>query len=67
MKRLADERGNRRWSEGINAARTKLNDVQPQIESGLMIKDVAERLGISMQAACALVVASLRSRRDGAQ
>jgi hypothetical protein len=41
----------------------KLNDVQPLIENNLTIEEVAEKLGISEEAACALVVASLRSSR----
>ena len=50
--------------EGIDAD-TKLRDVLPLIESNLTIQEVAERLGISVEAACALVVASLRSNRIG--
>ena len=46
-------------------ADTKLPDVLPLIESNLTIQEVAERLGISVEAACALVVASLRSNRIG--
>jgi orotate phosphoribosyltransferase-like protein len=42
-------------------ADTLLNHVLPLIESNLTIQEVAERLGISVEAACALVVASLRS------
>jgi DNA-binding CsgD family transcriptional regulator len=48
--------------EGIGAD-TKLNDVLPLIESNLTIQEVAERLGISVESACALVVASLKSSR----
>jgi hypothetical protein len=64
--RPADERAVRR-SERINTAQTKLNDVLSLIESNLTIQEVAEKLGISVEAACALVVASLRSSRDGEQ
>ena len=46
--------------EGIDAD-TKLRDVLPLMEIDLTIQEVAERLGISVKAACALVVASLRS------
>ncbi len=66
MERPADERTIKK-SEGINDAQTKLNDVLPLIESDLTIQEVAERLGISVEAACALIVASLGSSRDGAQ
>ena len=66
VERPADERAIWR-PEAINAAQTKLNDVLPLIESNLTIQEVAERLGISVEAACALVVASLRSNRAGAQ
>ncbi len=48
--------------EGMDAD-TKLFDVLPLIESNLTIQEVAERLGISVESACALVVASLRSSR----
>ena len=48
--------------EGIDAD-TKLRDVLPLIESNLTIQEVAERLGISVESACTLVVASLRSSR----
>jgi hypothetical protein len=47
-------------SEKIDAD-TKLKDVLPLIESNLTIKEVAEKLGISVKLACALVAASLRS------
>jgi orotate phosphoribosyltransferase-like protein len=48
--------------EGINSAHTNLNnDVVPLIEIGLTVEEVAERLGISVEAATALVAASLRS------
>ncbi len=63
MERPADERTIRRKSEGTNAAQSKLHDILPLIESNLTIQEVAERLGISLEAACALVVASLRSNR----
>jgi hypothetical protein len=64
VERPADERAIKR-SEGINVAQTKLNDVLPLIESDLTIEEVTERLGISVEAACTLIVASLRSRQDG--
>jgi uncharacterized protein YoaH (UPF0181 family) len=64
VERPADERAIKR-SEGLNGAQTKLNDVLPLIESNLTIQEVAARLGISVEAACTLVVASLRSRQDG--
>ena len=50
-----------RRSEGINSVQIKLNDIVPLIESDLTIEEVAERLGISVEAACLLVLASLRS------
>ena len=50
------------WREGIDAD-TKLRDVLPLLESNLTIQEVAERLDISVEAACALVVASIRSNR----
>ena len=66
MKRPADVRAIRK-SEGINDAPTELDEALPLIESNLTIQEVAEKLGISVEAACALVVASLRSSRDGEQ
>jgi hypothetical protein len=66
VNRPADERAIRR-PEGMNAGQTKLNDVLPLIESNLTIQEVAEKLDISVEAACALVVASLRSSRTDAQ
>jgi hypothetical protein len=66
VERPADERAIWR-PEATKPAQTKLNDVLPLIESNLTIQEVAERLGISVEAACALVVASLRSNRAGAQ
>ncbi len=63
MEHPADECAIRRRSEGTNAAQTKLHDILPLIESNLTIQEVAERLGISVEDACALVVASLRSNR----
>jgi orotate phosphoribosyltransferase-like protein len=65
VERPADERATRRL-EGVNAD-TKLSDVLSLFESNLTILEVAERLNISVEAACALVVASLRSNRAGAQ
>jgi hypothetical protein len=65
VERPADESAIRR-SEGVNAG-TKLSDVLPLIESDLIIQEVAERLGISVERTCALVRAALRSRRDGEQ
>ena len=65
MERPAAERAARR-SEELNAD-MKVSDVLPLIESNLTIQEVAQQSGISVQAACALVVASLRSNRAGAQ
>ncbi len=65
MERPADEREIRK-PEVINYAPTELDEAPPLIESGLTIEEVAERLGISEEAACALVAASLRrSSREG--
>ena len=63
VERPADERAisKSRRSEGIDSAHTKLKDVVPLIESDLTIEEVAERLGISVEAACLLILASLRS------
>ena len=53
--------------EGIDAD-TTLRNVVPLIESNnLTIQEVAERLGISVEAACALVAASLRSSSSQAK
>jgi hypothetical protein len=49
-------------TEGWDVGQTRVNDVLPLIESNLTIQEVAERLGISVEAACALVVASLKSK-----
>ena len=59
MERPAAERAARR-SEGVSAD-TKVSEVLPLIESDLTIQEIAERFGISVEAACSLVVASLRS------
>ena len=59
MEHPAAKRAARR-SEGVSAD-TKLSEVLPLIESNLTIEEVAERLGISLEDACSLVVASLRS------
>jgi hypothetical protein len=48
-------------------ADTKLSDVLPLINCALTIQEIAERLGISVEDACALVVASLRSSKTGKQ
>jgi hypothetical protein len=58
-KRPAGERaiGTEEW----NVGQTRLNDVRPLIESNLTIQEVAERLGISVEAACTLV-ADLKSK-----
>jgi hypothetical protein len=50
--------------EGSNVVgQTRLNEVLPLIDSNLTIQEAAERLDISVEAACALVVAALpRSR-----
>ena len=62
MECSADERAIRKKrSEGIDIAQTKLNTVLPLIEDDLTIEEVAERLGISVEAVCVLIVASLRS------
>jgi hypothetical protein len=53
-----DEHGKRRL-KGIDAAQVRLNDVLPLIESDLTIAQAAEKLGISVEDTCALIVASL--------
>ena len=65
MERPAAARAARR-SEELNAD-MKVSDVLPLIKSNLTIQEVAQRLNISVEAACALIVASLRSNRAGAQ
>jgi hypothetical protein len=65
VERPAAKRAARR-SEGVRAD-TKLSEVLPLIESDLTIEEVAERLGISLEAACSLVVASLRSSNPAEQ
>jgi hypothetical protein len=47
----------------MDANQTNPHNVLPLIKSNLSIPEIAERLGISVEAACALVVASLRSSR----
>ena len=46
--------------EKPNANPTDPQDVLPLIKSNLSIPEIAERLDISVEAACALVVASLQ-------
>ena len=53
--------------KAMNAPQIKLNDVLLLTKSNLTIEEVAEKLGIPVEAACALVVASLRSSRALAQ
>ncbi len=43
-------------------SQTTLNDVLPHIESNLTIEEIAEKLGISVEAACALVLATIRNK-----
>ena len=45
--------------EKPNAIQTNPHDVLPLVKSNLSIPEIAERLGISVEAGCALVVASL--------
>ena len=45
--------------EKMNANPTNPQDVLPLVKSNLSIPEIAERLGISVEAACALVAASL--------
>ena len=45
------------------ANKTSPQDVLPLLKSNLTILEIAERLGISVEAACALVVASLRGSK----
>ena len=63
MERPTDEwaTSKSRRSERINSVQFKFKDVVPLIESDLTIEEVAERLGISVEDACVLVLASLRS------
>ena len=49
--------------EKPNANQTNPHDVLPLLKSNLSIPEIAERLDISVEAACALVVASLRGSR----
>jgi hypothetical protein len=65
VERPAAERAARR-SEGVSAD-TKVSEVLPLMGSNLTIQEVAERLGISVEGACSLVVASLRSSKTGEQ
>ena len=67
MKRSAVGEHDKRRLMGINATQTTLNDVLPLIESNLTIAEAAEKLGISVEATCALLVASLGSSPTGAQ
>jgi hypothetical protein len=60
VKRPAEDEHDTSRLKGINATQTRLNDVLPLIESNLTIAEAAEMLGISVEATCALVVASLR-------
>ena len=41
-------------------SQTKLNDVLPMIDSDLTIGEIAEKMGISVDAVCALVLAATR-------
>ncbi len=64
MKRPVGEHASGSPEEGWDVSTTRLNDVLPLIRSDLTIREVAERLGVSVEAACTLVVAALRSRRE---
>ena len=50
----------------MDANQTNPHNVLPLIKSNLSIPEIAERLGISVEVACTLVVASLRSSRASA-
>ncbi len=51
----------------MNANQTNPQDVLPLVKSNLSIPENAERLDVSVEAACALVVASLRGSRAPAR
>ena len=62
----ADERA--LWTQtGDGVDQGRLYDVLPLIESNVTIQEVAERLGISVEGACGLVVAGLRSKHKEEQ
>ena len=63
MKSFAEKRAIRPEEE-VDANKTGLDAVRPLIEGNLTIQDIAERLGISVENAYALVTARLRSGRD---
>ena len=63
----ADEHENER-TEGMDPAMTNPRDVvQPLMETDLTVAEVAEKLGISLEAACALIAAGLGSNRAGSR
>jgi hypothetical protein len=60
----ADEHASER-AEGMNPAQTNPRDAQPLMEMHLTVAEVAEKLGISLEAACAVIAAGLGSNQTG--
>jgi hypothetical protein len=62
VRRPADEQANE-MAEGMNPAQTNQKDVQPLMETHLTVPEVAEKLGLSLEAACALIAAATGASR----
>jgi hypothetical protein len=58
--RSEDEHVNKR-AKRMNVAQTNPKDVLPLRETNLTVANIAEKLGISVEDACALIAAALRS------
>jgi hypothetical protein len=64
--RSADEHAIK-GEKGMNVAQTNPKEVQPLMETNLTVTEIAEKLGISVEDACALTAAALRSSQVGSR
>jgi hypothetical protein len=64
--RSADEHAIKK-AEGMNVAQTNPKDILPLMETNLTVAEIAEKLGISVENACALIAAALGSSQVGSR